>query len=168
MDYTTNYHLPQWVESDRILMEDFNQAMAGIDTGIKSAQDTADSGAAAASAAQTTADRAENKADAAKNAADAITGKAYTPDNKPFVTGSYTGNGATQTISLGFRPSAVLVGCTGGPTPNDNTFFTCGTVTPYEGSFSITATGFSVTAASDGRMTQLNASGMAYDYIAFR
>ena len=50
MDYTVNYHLPQWVESDRILMEDFNEAMAGIDTGIKSAQDTADSGAAAASA----------------------------------------------------------------------------------------------------------------------
>ena len=42
MDYTTNYHLPQWVESDRILMEDFNQAMAGIDTGIKAAQDTAE------------------------------------------------------------------------------------------------------------------------------
>ena len=31
MNYTTNYHLPQWVESDRILMEDFNDAMANID-----------------------------------------------------------------------------------------------------------------------------------------
>lgn len=31
MEYTTNYHLPQWVETDRILMEDFNQAMANID-----------------------------------------------------------------------------------------------------------------------------------------
>ena len=34
MNYTTNYHLPQWVESDRILMEDFNQAMADIDEGL--------------------------------------------------------------------------------------------------------------------------------------
>ena len=34
MDYTTNYHLPQWVETDRVQMEDFNAAMAGIDQGI--------------------------------------------------------------------------------------------------------------------------------------
>ena len=34
MNYTTNYHLPQWVETDRIMMEDFNEAMAGIDGGI--------------------------------------------------------------------------------------------------------------------------------------
>ena len=32
MDYTTNYHLPQWVETDRVQMEDFNAAMAGIDS----------------------------------------------------------------------------------------------------------------------------------------
>ena len=34
MNYTTNYHLPQWVESDRIMMEDFNDAMASIETGL--------------------------------------------------------------------------------------------------------------------------------------
>ena len=34
MDYTTNYHLPQWVESDRIMMEDFNEAMAAIEKGL--------------------------------------------------------------------------------------------------------------------------------------
>lgn len=34
MNYTTNYHLPQWVESDRILMEDFNDAMEAIDEGL--------------------------------------------------------------------------------------------------------------------------------------
>ena len=44
MEYTTNYHLPQWVESDRIMMEDFNEAMAAIDGGIKAAQDAADGG----------------------------------------------------------------------------------------------------------------------------
>ena len=31
MNYTTNYHLPQWVEKDRILMDDFNEAMKKID-----------------------------------------------------------------------------------------------------------------------------------------
>ena len=37
MNYTTNYHLPQWVESDRIMMEDFNEAMDSIDQSIKAA-----------------------------------------------------------------------------------------------------------------------------------
>ena len=31
MNYTKNYHLPQWAETDRIQMEDFNEAMADID-----------------------------------------------------------------------------------------------------------------------------------------
>ena len=34
MNYTTNYHLPQWSESDRILMGDFNDAMSRIETGL--------------------------------------------------------------------------------------------------------------------------------------
>ena len=37
MNYTTNYHLPQWVESDRIMMEDFNEAMEEIETGLTTA-----------------------------------------------------------------------------------------------------------------------------------
>ena len=63
MDYTTNYHLPQWVESDRIMMEDFNEAMAAIDGGIKAAQNTADGGTAAAEAAQNAANKAQETAD---------------------------------------------------------------------------------------------------------
>ena len=34
MEYTINYHLPQWVESDRIMMGDFNEAMANIEEGM--------------------------------------------------------------------------------------------------------------------------------------
>ena len=52
MNYTTNYHLPQWVESDRIMMEDFNAAMAGIDQGI--AGETAARAEAIANLAQST------------------------------------------------------------------------------------------------------------------
>ncbi len=168
MEYTENYQLPRWVESDRILMEDFNQAMAAIDTGIKAAQDTADGGAAAAETAQTTADRAEVKADAARGVADAITSKAYTPDNKPFVIGTYTGNGDTQTIDLGFRPTALIVGYGGIIMTNFNSLITCGSVKPYEGALDFTDNGFTVTAASDGRTIQLNGSGYVYDYIALR
>jgi len=34
MEKTTNYQLPQWEASDPLRREDFNQAMANIDTGI--------------------------------------------------------------------------------------------------------------------------------------
>ena len=36
--------------------------------------------------------------------------ESYSSGNKPYVVGSYTGTGNTQTIEVGFRPSAVLVG----------------------------------------------------------
>lgn len=38
MDYTKNYHLPQWVKSDRIMMEDFNQMCTDIESGIDTAR----------------------------------------------------------------------------------------------------------------------------------
>ena len=34
MNYTENYHLPQWEETDRIMRTDFNDAMANIDQGV--------------------------------------------------------------------------------------------------------------------------------------
>ena len=37
MNYTETYGLPQWEKSDRIMMEDFNQAMGRIDKGIQDA-----------------------------------------------------------------------------------------------------------------------------------
>ena len=40
MNYTTNYHLPQWVESDRIMMEDFNQMCVDIENGLNQATRT--------------------------------------------------------------------------------------------------------------------------------
>ena len=98
MNYTTNYHLPQWVESDRIMMEDFNDAMAGIDQGLQGAQ-------TAAETAQTTAETAQSTASAAQSTA----GAAYAPNNKPYVFGSYEGTSHNQHIVLGFRPSAVLI-----------------------------------------------------------
>ena len=37
MNYTENYQLPQWVESDRVLMEDFNTANSKIDAVLSEA-----------------------------------------------------------------------------------------------------------------------------------
>lgn len=34
MNYTEKYHLPQWEKEDRIMMDDFNQAMGKIETGM--------------------------------------------------------------------------------------------------------------------------------------
>lgn len=101
MNYTTNYHLPQWVESDRILMGDFNDAMETLDGGIAAAK-------AAADTAKTTAETAQSAAETAQSSADAVA-NAYTPNNKPYVVGSFTGNGSEMTITLGFRPSFLII-----------------------------------------------------------
>lgn len=42
MNYTQNYHLPQWADTDRIQMNHFNEAMAEIEKGITAAQGKAD------------------------------------------------------------------------------------------------------------------------------
>ena len=101
MNYTKNYHLPQWVETDRIQMEDFNDAMAAMDQGMAEAK-------VAAEAAQEAAGTAQAAAEIAQSSADAVA-DAYTPDNKPFVVGSYSANGSGVTVELGFKPSLVII-----------------------------------------------------------
>ena len=160
MNYTTNYHLPQWVESDRILMEDFNDAMAGIDQGIQGAK-------AAAETAQTTADTAEQKAEALADA--------YTPSNQPFVVGTYVGTGKDTTVTLGFRPKFVVIsGMQPGTQSNstsdwDRYFALCdGSIMPLRVTF--TDTGFTVFARGNSYQNypDFTDSGRTYCYLAFR
>ena len=40
MNYTENYQLPQWVESDRVLMEDFNDMTSKLDEVLGTQQAT--------------------------------------------------------------------------------------------------------------------------------
>jgi len=91
MNYTSNHHLPQWVNSDRVRMDDFNAAMANIESGMSA-------NASAASAAASNASQALAMAKAA-----------YTPDNLPYVIGGYIGDGKNQVINLGFQPSFLIV-----------------------------------------------------------
>lgn len=74
MNYTENYHLPQWKESDRIMMNDFNQMCLDIESGIDSAKAEANTSSQALSdritAAQTAAGNAQTAANNAKTAAD--------------------------------------------------------------------------------------------------
>ena len=156
MNYTTNYHLPQWVEEDRILMEDFNTAMSGIDKSIKGAQDAAAEAQGAADAAQSTA------------------GAAYSPDNKPYVVGTYTGNTyGTTTVNLGFRPSFLIIssmeatGLTGWTPLLGYTVITAGGNVPE--CITLTDTGFTTTSLEDvNDYPKLNDSRRTYAYIAYR
>ena len=42
MNYTANYHLPQWVETDRILMEDFNDMASTLDAALDGLREDVD------------------------------------------------------------------------------------------------------------------------------
>ncbi len=82
MQRTSNYQLPTWEKSDRIMMEDFNDMTQKIEAAIDGAKSDA-------AAAQSTADSALSK--------------------QHCVAGHYKGTGQLQTIEVGFRPSAVLI-----------------------------------------------------------
>ena len=141
MNYTTNYHLPQWVESDRIMMGDFNEAMDTLDTELAAAQ--------------------------------AVTDVAYTPDNKPYTIGSYTGNGNTITITLGFRPSFLLISGDVGSTSLVSHYqqygYHVGFVSDafvYD-TITLTDTGFKIV-RDYNNYPQWNEGNHKYIYIAFR
>ena len=51
MNYTANYHLPQWVETDRILMEDFNDMASTLDAALGGLREDVDTNDAAQTAA---------------------------------------------------------------------------------------------------------------------
>ena len=167
MNYTTNYHLPQWVETDRIQMEDFNDAMAAMDQGMAEAKVAAEAAREAAGTAQAAAEIAQSSANAVADA--------YTPGNQPYAVGSYTGTGADMTITLGFRPKfLILSGMESTITTNststwDRYFGLCdGSILSLRVAF--LDTGFTVYARGGSRQNfpDFTDSGRTYCYIAFR
>ena len=145
MNYTTNYHLPQWVKDDRIMMEDFNQMCASLENGLTNAQDAAD-------AAQQTADAA------------AIL---------PYAIGTYTGTGADLSIDVGFRPRFLIIsGITDGASSLDigefgrHCVITAGNSVSHRVQF--TKKGFTVKAQEYWEYPDLTVRERTYDYIAFR
>ena len=159
MNYTNNYHLPQWVETDRIMMEDFNQMCSDIDEGIKTAQDTADT--------------AESKADAAQTTANSVA-DAYTPDNQPYVAGTYVGTGTDTTVTLGFRPKFVIIsgmqpGTQSNSTSDWDRYFALCDGNVLSGRVMFTDTGFVARREISGAFYPvLHVEGRTYCYIAFR
>lgn len=91
-NYTENYGLCQWEATDQVLREEFNQDNKKVDEALKEAAGVAQAAQELAGIAQTLAQ------------------EAYSPENSPFVVGSYTGNGAeSRIIQLGATPKAVFV-----------------------------------------------------------
>ncbi len=169
MQRTSNYQLPTWEKDDRIMMEDFNGMTEKLDVNLAEAKSVADG-------AKTTAERAEGKADAAQATADAAQGKAdaaYCPDNKPYALGRYRGLLVEQTIDVGFKPSAVLIGeCNTsgsiftGAVDLSLHFANSGyTVQKF---LNFTDNGFSLENQSGQDIPHVNFSGENYLYIAFR
>jgi len=177
MNYTPNHHLPQWVKSDPIRMDDFNNAMANIEAGLDAAGTSGDTQSAIASAiskadaAQSTADSALSKANAAQSAANAAREDAAA---LPYVTGSYVGKNAAQTIGLGFQPSFVIVsGMSGSKTADSCEHMLYSAMTGghrLTDRIQLTGAGFMVLGAFEGanQYPNLNAEGVTYDYIAFK
>ena len=152
MNYTENYHLPQWDETDRIMRTDFNKMCADIEGGM--------SGNAQAAA------RAQATADSAKAAASA----AYSPDLKPYVVGSFIGGKSEKTFDIGFRPSFLII--SGGVCHSSSSACSAEYIAITGGNtqskaVSFTDTGFIVHYMTDARYPDLS-NGHNYDYIAFR
>jgi len=142
MNYTTNHHLPQWAKSDRILMDDFNDAMANIDSGLTSAQ---------------------SAANAARQEAAAL----------PYAVGSYTGADVDHSVTLGFRPSFVLInGIREGQGSSASEEFrlfsgAAGANSSIPSCLVFTSTGF-IAKKTTAIFPNLVLKGRNYEYIAFK
>ena len=146
MEYTTNYHLPQWVESDRIMMGDFNQMCSDIDEGIAEAKEAADA--------------AQQEAEEKGFVIGSYTGNAPSSGTDPG-----------QLIELGFQPRFVIItrGWMTSSSTLANYFLIVGQprINNQDRVYEIKSNGFLVTNYGSGTLT-LNQSGTIYDYVAFR
>ena len=152
MDYTPNFHLPQWNLDDRILMDDFNQFAASLDTALSLNQQAAQNAQEAAEEAKTLAQNAS-------------VGRLL------LTCGSYTGTGGSQTINTGYWPMAVLV--IGEQDPNSSprwfghrdycAFFVNGGDTPFS---AVHLKDFVVREPGIAGYPNLNKTGHTYYYIS--
>ncbi len=148
MDYTTNYHLPQWVKEDRIMMDDFNRMSANLEEGLTKAQGTADS-------AQETAETARQEA-----------------AEMPYVVGLYIGTGSTEwnEINLGFPPRFVIITqqqTTDSYNNTSNRTLVLSATNPTS-AWKLTENGFAVSGYNQYVYPWINSKNGEYTYIAFR
>ena len=156
MEYTKNYHLPQWVEEDRIQMEDFNRMCADIESGLTAVNSEA------------VESRAELGAELAELAAQIGSGG----NTCRIVHGTYVGTGTAgtngkSTLTFNFKPMMVAVF---DPTLSTDVaiMWTNASSVLYKSKYcTVSWSGNSVTWHSDtNAYQQLNSSGVTYHYVA--
>ena len=110
------------------------------------------------------------KIDTAVNAAQETAEAAQSAaEQRPYVIGSYTGNGGTQSITLGFQPSFVII--TAQPAnPRDTALIAISGGSEAASTLSFTETGFTVMVAPTPYETYplTNQNGTFYHYLALR
>ena len=110
------------------------------------------------------------KIDTAVNAAQETAEAAQSAEEqRPYVIGSYTGNGGTQSITLGFQPSFVII--TAQPANSrDTAFIAISGGSEAASKLSFTETGFNVmvTPTSYETYPLTNQNGTFYHYLALR
>ena len=110
------------------------------------------------------------KIDTAVNAAQGTAEAAQSAaEQRPYVIGSYTGNGGTQSITLGFQPSFVII--TAQPANSrDTAFIAVSGGSEAASTLSFTETGFTVmvTPTSYETYPLTNQNGTFYHYLALR
>ena len=110
------------------------------------------------------------KIDTAVNAAQETAEAAQSSaEQRPYVIGSYTGNGGTQSITLGFQPSFVII--TAQPANSrDTAFIAISGGSEAASTLSFTETGFNVmvTPTSYETYPLTNQNGTFYHYLALR
>ena len=104
------------------------------------------------------------------NGAFAALDRAYTPDHKPYATGSYAGDGTeSQDIELGFRPQFLIIASINpGPGARDSIMSYSIMVGGHEGSVRVSFTDTGFTVAQSSNYPKMNESIRTYYYIAFR
>ena len=136
--YTSNYQLHQWVPEDDFLRTDFNTDFQKIDAAL------------ARKAEKSTVTSLQTQ----------VAGKADASTVPRVAAGTYTGNGTTKSISLGFQPRAVIIPIEGYTVAILLTGQTCA-------AGSITSSGF--TATRDPSYSRVaNTNGQTYAYLAIK
>ncbi len=166
MKYTQTHHFPQWEKNDRILMADFNAMCANMEKSLVSDRNDCKRD-------NIILDERIAQARKIAEAAQAAAGEAK--ELQHYVTGSYTGNGGTQSIPLGFKPAFLVVSgmlhtLANNTTADYDRYFALTAGHVLDKRVKLTSTGFTVYPAPYQGMNNpnLNQEGRTYDYIAFK
>ena len=89
-----------------------------------------------------------------------------TAEEKTFAFGTYRGNGISQNVDVGFRPSFVMIEMTSSSSSKDSVCSFHFTNASYK--VSLQDTGFSVSVDDGNEFPTVNRTGIWYRYIAFR